>query len=74
MLEPVEFGAYPTPRRRIDRALICSIVAIVISLAGTGVAAFEAYLTRQQQKSLLEQRTASIWPHIEALPTDPSRS
>ncbi len=57
-----------SPRRRIDRALALSIVAIAISLVGTGVAAFEAYLTRQQQELLIEQRAASAWPYIEAIP------
>ena len=67
MSDPTPTEASPRSGR-IDRALILSVVAIVISLAGTGVAAYEANLTRRQQDIVLEQRAASAWPHIEALP------
>lgn len=54
--------------RRIDRSLIVALVAVAISLIGTLVSIYEARVLREQQNLLVEQKSASAWPYLQAGP------
>lgn len=61
---------------RLDRAVVFSAVALVVSLVGTVVAMADAYFNRdqartlrEQQEVIPEQRAASAWPLIQWEPS-----
>jgi hypothetical protein len=41
-----------------------ALLAIVISLIGTGVSMMEAGILRDQQKLMVEEKAASVWPYV----------
>ncbi|MFT5016276.1 MAG: hypothetical protein ACI9G6_001045 [Limisphaerales bacterium] len=41
-----------------------ALLAIVISLIGTGVSMMEAGILRNQQKLMVEEKAASVWPYV----------
>jgi len=54
--------------RRVDRSLVVALVAVAISLIGTLVSIYEARILRDQQSLLTQQKSASLWPYVVAVP------
>lgn len=43
-----------------------ALLAIIISLVGTGVSIVEANILRDQQQLMLEEKEAAVWPYVSA--------
>lgn len=55
----------PAPESPANRtSLYLAVIAILISLVGTGVAVFESRLLREQQILMMEEKAASVWPYV----------
>ncbi len=54
----------PKKQRRNRTSLYLSLLAILISLVGTGVSIFETRLLREQQDLMIEEKAASVWPYV----------
>ncbi|MTB50144.1 hypothetical protein [Lewinella sp. W8] len=52
----------PAPPR--DRSYYMALIAIIISLVGTGVSIIEAKILRDQQALMVQESSASVWPYI----------
>ncbi|MEL7162668.1 MAG: hypothetical protein AAFN92_18060, partial [Bacteroidota bacterium] len=51
-------------KKRNSLSLYLAIVAILISLVGTGVSIIEAKILRDQQELMLEEKAAAVWPYV----------
>ena len=54
-----------TPQKTNRTSLYLALLAILISLVGTGVSIFESKLLREQQTIMVEEKAASVWPYVE---------
>lgn len=52
------------PERPNRTSLYLAILAILISLVGTGVSIFESQILREQQEIMLAEKAASVWPFV----------
>lgn len=43
-----------------------ALLAIIISLIGTGVSIIEAGILREQQRLMVEEKEAAVWPYVSA--------
>lgn len=52
------------PEKPNRTSLYLALLAILISLVGTGVSIFESRLLREQQDLMIEEKAASVWPYV----------
>jgi hypothetical protein len=52
----------PSPTR--DRSYYMALLAIIISLVGTGVSIIEAKILRDQQALMVQESSAAVWPYL----------
>lgn len=50
-----------------NTSLYLALLAILISLVGTGVSIFETKLLREQQELMVEEKAASVWPYVDMI-------
>ncbi|MEM9258043.1 MAG: hypothetical protein AAGA62_00270 [Bacteroidota bacterium] len=53
-----------TPTEKRPASFYMALIAIVISLVGTGVSIIEARILREQQNLMMEEKAASVWPYV----------
>ncbi|MEM1357542.1 MAG: hypothetical protein AAGF89_05055 [Bacteroidota bacterium] len=52
------------PAEKRPASFYMALIAIVISLVGTGVSIIEARILREQQDLMMEEKAASVWPYV----------
>jgi hypothetical protein len=55
----------PTPTKPTrDKTIYLAIIALVISIFGTGISIVEAGILRDQQQLMLDEKAAAVWPYV----------
>lgn len=55
----------PTPTKPTrDKTIYLAIIALVISIVGTGISIVEAGILRDQQQVMLDEKAAAVWPYV----------
>jgi len=60
--KPPQKTVRPKPYR--TPSFYMALLAIIISLVGTGVSVFEARILREQQTIMSEEKEAAVWPYL----------
>ena len=52
-------------KKKIDKSLLISVVALLISLGTMAISIIETDIMKGQQKIMMDQKYASVWPYMQ---------